>query len=133
MNKTMNKTMQAHLEIDDNLIISNLASNKYDIKQLETKFIVYCMFLINIQIQLFDSLINKNNVIENEEAIYYDGGEFKNDENDLLNLSNTLKLTRPFMEVFKKEIKENRKITVKEYIIINDECKKEYIIKNNVI
>ena len=76
--------------ISDDEIINNLLACKYDIKQLETKFIIYCINLICIQIQTFEMMFNGNDM--KEVVSYTNGNQFKNNENDLLEIGYTAKL-----------------------------------------
>ena len=122
--------IQTQLDIEDTLIIYNLMSNKYKIKELETNFIIYCILLINIQIESFNMLFEGDNMCS--ELSYYDNKEFKNNENDLLQISNTVKVLHPFLEELKKEIKENRQMNEEEILKKHKESIQEYAIKNKV-
>jgi hypothetical protein len=123
--------IQTHLDIEDTLIIYNLISNKYNIKELETKFIIYCLLLINIQMESFNLLFDGDDMCS--ELSYYDNKEFKNNENDLLQISNTVKVLHPFLEELKKEIKENRQLNEEDVLKKHKESIQEYAIKNNVL
>ena len=123
--------IQTHLDIEDTLIICNLISNKYIIKDLDTKFIIYCILLINIQLEAFNMLFEGDDMCS--ELSYYDNNEFKNNENDLLQISNTAKVLHPFLKELKKEIKENRQMNTEEVLKKHRESIQEYAIKNNVL
>ena len=123
--------IQTHLDIEDTLIICNLISNKYIIKDLETKFIIYCILLINIQVESFNMLFEGDDMCS--ELSYYDNSEFKNNENDLLKIANMVKVLHPFLEELKKEIKENRQLNEEEIFKKHMESIQEYAIKNNVL
>ena len=123
--------IQTHLDIEDTLIIYNLISNKYNIKELETKFIIYCLLLINIQMESFNLLFDGDDMCS--ELSYYDNSEFKNNENDLLKIANMVKVLHPFLEELKKEIKENRQLNEEDVLKKHKESIQEYAIKNNVL
>ena len=123
--------IQTHLDIEDTLIICNLISNKYNIKDLETKFIIYCILLINIQVESFNMLFEGVDMCS--ELSYYDNSEFKNNENDLLKIGNMVKVLHPFLKELKKEIKENRQMNTEEVLKKHRESIQEYAIKNNVL
>ena len=122
--------IQTHLDMEDTIIIYNLISNKYNIKELDTKFIIYCILLINIQLEAFNMLFEGDDMCS--ELSYYDNSEFKNNENDLLQISNTAKVLHPFLKELKKEIKENRQMNEEEVLKKHKESIKEYAIKNKV-
>ena len=122
--------IQTHLDMEDTLIIFNLTSNKYNIKELDTKFIIYCMLIINIQIESFNILFEGDDMCS--ELSYYDNIEFKNNENDLLQISHTVKVLHPFLKELKKEITENRQTNEEEVLKKNKECIQEYAIKNKI-
>ena len=122
---------QTHLDMEDTLIIYNLISNKYNIKKLDTKFIIYCVLLINIQVESFNMLFEGDDMCS--ELSYYDNSEFKNNENDLLKIANMVKVLHPFLEELKKEIKENRQMNAEEIFKKHMESIQEYAIKNNVL
>ena len=115
--------------IDDTTLITNLISGCYDIFMLKSEFIVYCMFLIHIQIKSFELMFEKDDL--SNQFLYYDNVEFKNNENDLLKLGEMVKILHPFGEQLKKEIIEKRKMTEEEFNNIQEECKKIYINKKN--
>lgn len=114
-------------EIIDHEIIHNLIENKYDIKQLETKFIIYCMLVIFIQIDIFERIFNGDDITK---ISYYNENEFKNNENDLLQIGKTVKILYPILCNLKIEINENRKINLEIIQPIYHECLEEYKIKN---
>jgi hypothetical protein len=121
---------QTHLDIEDTLIIFNLTSNKYNIKELDTNFIIYCILIINIQIESFNMIFEGDDMCS--ELSYYDNSEFKNNENDLLKIANMVKVLHPFLNELKKEIKENRQLNKEEVLKKHRESIQEYSIKNNV-
>ena len=123
--------IQTQLDIEDTLIISNLISNKYNIKELDTKFIIYCILLINIQMESFNMLFEGDDMCS--ELTYYDNSEFKNNENDLLKIGNMVKVLHPFFEELKKEIKENRQMNKEEVLKKHKESIQEYATKNNIL
>ena len=123
--------IQTHLDMEDTIIIYNLISNKYNIKELDTKFIIYCVLLINIQVESFNMLFEGDDMCS--ELSYYDNSEFKNNENDLLKIANMVKVLHPFLEELKKEIKENRQLNEEEIFKKHMESIQEYAIKNNVL
>ncbi len=115
--------------ISDKEIVNNLISNNYDIKHLETKFIIYCLLLIIIQNKAFEAIFDNDNSFK---IASYEGDEIKNNENDLLEIGETVKLLHPIKNQLIIEIKENRKIKKEEYKNIIEECMKEYNIKNDI-
>ena len=127
----MSEISETHLDMEDTLIIYNLISNKYNIKELDTKFIIYCVLLINIQVESFNMLFEGDDMCS--ELSYYDNSEFKNNENDLLKIANMVKVLHPFLEELKKEIKENRQLNAEEIFKKHMESIREYAIKNNVL
>ena len=127
----MSEISETHLDMEDTLIIYNLISNKYNIKELDTKFIIYCVLLINIQVESFNMLFEGDDMCS--ELSYYDNSEFKNNENDLLKIANMVKVLHPFLEELKKEIKENRQLNEEEIFKKHMESIQEYAIKNNVL
>jgi hypothetical protein len=123
--------IQTHLDIEDTLIIYNLISNKYDIKELKTNFIIYCILLINIQVESFNMLFEGDDMCS--ELSYYDDSEFKNNENDLLKIGNMVKILHPFLNELRNEIKENRQMNAEEILKKHRESIQDYAIKNNVL
>jgi len=123
--------IQTHLDIEDTLIIYNLISNKYDIKELKTNFIIYCILLINIQVESFNMLFEGDDMCS--ELSYYDDSEFKNNENDLLKIGNMVKILHPFLNELRNEIKENRQMNTEEILKKHRESIQDYAIKNNVL
>ena len=123
--------IQTHLDIEDTLIIYNLISNKYDIKELKTNFIIYCILLINIQVESFNMLFEGDDMCS--ELSYYDDSEFKNNENDLLKIGNMVKILHPFLNELRNEIKENRQMNTEEIFKKHRESIQDYAIKNNVL
>jgi hypothetical protein len=119
----------SHLDIKDTLIITNLVCDEYDITQLNTNFIVYCMLLIKIQKTSFELMFEKDELCD--QFLYYDKKEFKNNENNLLKLGDLLKVLNPYLNVLQNEIKVNRKISFEELIKIHKVCLEDYIKKND--
>ena len=109
----------------------NLADFSTSVIIIDTKFIIYCVLLINIQVESFNMLFEGDDMCS--ELSYYDNSEFKNNENDLLKIANMVKVLHPFLEELKKEIKENRQLNEEEIFKKHMESIQEYAIKNNVL
>ena len=126
----MNIISENYSEMDDEQLLNNLVNNKYDITKINDKFITYLMFLIEIQIKTFEDIFDGNDI--SNEVAYCNGDKFMNNENDLLQASNTAKLLYPIYILLAKEIKENRKINIDEFRILLDNCIYEYSDKHKL-
>lgn len=83
-----------------------------------------CIF----QLQIFEMMFEGDDMTGI--VSYSNKEQFKNNENDLLQLGHTVKLLHPLIHELKTEIKENRKIDLEIFRLIYKECLQLYFMKN---